>query len=335
MIKKMGLLLLCASVIAPYFFMRPVHEVSAKTPHAVQSKEKYRIAIMMPMHHPALDDIKEGFITEITQHMSVECDTFVGNGNRSLMRAQAEEIIQKEYDLVFAITTVCALLIKEVTEQRSAKIPIVFGAADDPIGNGIIASYESSKNNCTGITDYKDFEHQLGLYTLLMPTIRKIVLVYNPSPGLIKQKQALARACESRSMALSCCEIMAPAELLTKVEGQIHQFDAVLVLKDNMVVSGVESLVQLCDRFHVPLIVSDLNSVYKGAAIAFGVYEKEYGIIGAQLAQQILIEQKKPQDIAIVLMKDFKIICNAHACEKQHVKFDERVKYIMQNSEVI
>ncbi len=45
--------------------------------------------------------------------------------------------------------------------------------------------------------------------------------------------------------------------------------DLVLILKDNTVVSALDALTHLCERYKKPLFASDLNSTEKGAAVAF------------------------------------------------------------------
>lgn len=334
MSMKLMLVLVSALLIVPYFFAYK-HETKEVARVIKQQKSVYRIAITMPVLHPALEDIKDGFLNTLKDTVAVVADVFVGNGNRALMRAQAEEIITGEYDLVFAITTVCTLLIKEVAEQRGSKIPIIFGAADDPVGNNIVHSLESSGNNITGVTDSKDFDEQVALYRLLLPHIHSMLLVYNPSPGLIKQRESLQLLCEQKGIMLGLCEILNVSELLTKIESQVHRYDAVLILKDNMVVSGVETIVQVCDRFKVPLIASDLNSVRKGAALAFGVHEGDYGVEAAYQAIAILRDQVLPKDIPVKIMNSFKIACNESALRRQHVPLDPLVLFVMKNSEVI
>lgn len=331
---KLGLGLLCLLALTPYFVAHKSIK-KERVNAAQQRKESYRIAVTLPVNHPALEEIQQGFIDTINKQTKATYDVFVGNGNRALMRSQAEEIVKGNYDLVFAITTACTMLIKEVTDQRGSQLPIVFGAADDPVGNGIVYSLASSRNNVTGVTDSKDFDEQFALYRLLLPTMKSMLLVYNPSPGLIKQREALQALCAQHGIALGLCEILAVSELLTKIESQVSRYDAVLVLKDNMVVSGIETVVQVCDRFKVPLIASDLNSVQKGAALAFGVHESDYGVEAGYQALSILFEGKKPADIPVLIMNKFKLAGNESAIARQQVPIDPLMLFVMKNSEVI
>ncbi len=73
--------------------------------------------------------------------------------------------------------------------------------------------------------------------------------------------------------------------------------DALIVLKDNTIVSGLDVLVKLCDRHRIPLMASDLDSPDRGAAFGYGVYEIDFGIEGANKALQILIKGIHPGTI--------------------------------------
>jgi len=61
--------------------------------------KKHKIAILTPVSHPALMQIQKGFEDTLMNTHGVACDfvTYNANGNRTLMRAQVEDIIQKNF----------------------------------------------------------------------------------------------------------------------------------------------------------------------------------------------------------------------------------------------
>src|ERR1044071_8078030 len=129
-----------------------------------QSGPSYRIAIFEPASHPAMDEITQGFTETIKKNSSAHYtfDRYNANGNKTLLRAQAEDIIQKNYDLVMTIGTDPTRTMHELTTKKNLITPIVFTAVSDPIELGLIASRASSGNHITGIEEVHNFEDQLN-----------------------------------------------------------------------------------------------------------------------------------------------------------------------------
>jgi ABC-type uncharacterized transport system substrate-binding protein len=82
--------------IGYYFFKQQ------RTPHIGHS---YRIAIFEPASHPAMDEIVQGFTDTIKKNSSAHYifNRYNANGNKTLLRAQAEDIIHNNYDLIMTI----------------------------------------------------------------------------------------------------------------------------------------------------------------------------------------------------------------------------------------
>ncbi len=96
---------------------------------------------------------------------------------------------------------------------------------------------------------------------------------------------------------LKTVEIFKTNEILLKTAPFIEEADAVLVIKDNTVVSGLDVLVKLCDQKGKLLIASDLDSADRGVPYAYGVSELIYGEEAAKKALLILDDDQRPRDI--------------------------------------
>ena len=304
----------------PYFFrlqnMHQLFNYEYKSLHA--KHDNFKIAIILPVSHPALHEIQSGFQNTLKASISAKFDVYNADGNRVLLRSIIEDIFQKDYDLIVPITTLCATISKEVSFQRKLFKPIVFAAVDDPVSNGIVNSLASSGNNLTGTTDYKDFERQFYLIYALKPEVKRVVLVYNPNPGLEKQRSSIQKILENKNISLKTIEVFNPTDIALKV-ADLKQDDIILVLKDNMVVSNIDILVNICNREHIVLYASDLNSVDNGAALAFGIQEEEFGILAARQALKILVDGVLPSDIPISFPQNYRFKLNLDAALRQNL----------------
>lgn len=273
-----------------------------------------KIAIFQPATHPALDEIAQGFIDTMNSGSGYQYSfsRYNGNGNKILMQAQAQEILQQKYDLIFTIGVGCSVTIKDLCHKKNNQTPQVFTAVDDP------AKLNLQGPTITGVIDQSNYKVQLDHLVSIIPTMKKLLLVYDQSQasGLEKDKHQIRSILQAQSVDLLCIEIMHISEIAQKITSSLPAVDCVMILKDNTLVSGIDSLITLCERYHVPLLASDLNSGEKGAALAYGLHEIESGIQAAYQAKLILEDAQFPHEVPVISVKNMHMMINclhAHA----------------------
>jgi ABC-type uncharacterized transport system substrate-binding protein len=121
---------------------RSVRQNSGRTGMTNGCDRTFNIAILTPVSHPSLEQIQTAFADTLKEKGSCKYQfkEFNANGNRVLMRSQAEEIANGDFDLVFTIAAGPCLLVKEVMQKKGKTTPIVFGAVSDPVGLGLVKS---------------------------------------------------------------------------------------------------------------------------------------------------------------------------------------------------
>jgi putative ABC transport system substrate-binding protein len=287
-----------------------------------QANKKIPIAILTPVTHPSLEQIERGFQETIEANCpdKYRFVTYNAQGNKILMHSEVEEIIQKNYPLTLTIGTLASQMMHEVTTHKNLPRPIVFTCVNHPTEFQIVPSESSPGGHITGVKELVDFQEELNYLLQYKPEIRNILLVYNPTePGLVKDQQRVATLVEERNLTLTTVEIFYNNELMVKVAPHMECADAVLILKDNTVVSGLDALVKLCNRYRIPLIASDLDSPDRGAAFGYGVHEIEFGRQAATKALKILEENVFPGNIPVTPVAQFAFKINAEAAEKQGI----------------
>jgi putative ABC transport system substrate-binding protein len=290
--KKFLLIPICASLLlVSYYIQKPKSDRGA-----------YRIAILTPVTHAALQDIIAGFKDTLGKKLDCVFDVYNAHGDRVLLRTQAEKIAQDpHYNLALVVATQPSIVMKEVITQRQSDLPIVCTAVDDPVKIGLVQSLDNSGNNFTTVTESMDpshYDQQIAHICQLFPQLKKLLLVYSPNVMLDREKELLATSCAKQGLSLTILPIYATHELAQKAGLLIPEHDGVIILKDNTIVSCVQTLVNLCHRHQLPLCVSDLNSLAAGAACAYGVQEAEFGIAAAHKAYAILHDKQKPSEVA-------------------------------------
>jgi putative tryptophan/tyrosine transport system substrate-binding protein len=276
---------------------------------------KVSIAILTPVTHPSMEQMEKGFIQTLEEAHpgKYRFTTYNAQGNKTLMHSMVQEIIREDHRLVFTLGTTASHMAVENFAKKGISTPVVFTAVNDPA--------PLLGRNVTGVKELLNFPEELEALLKYQPGIKNILLVYNPAePGLHKDQVQIAKILEEKNMGLTLVEVFQTNELFAKVSSFIKSADALLVLKDNTVVSGIDLLVKLCDKHQVPLMASDLDSPDRGAAFGYGVYEIEFGIQGAKMALKILEEGLLPGDIPVLAAKEFTLRINESAAKRQGIK---------------
>jgi len=294
----------------------------------------YSIAILTPTSHPALEEIEAGFkeTLEEVYKVPVSCFVYNANGNKTLMRAQAEEMVMGAYDLIFTIGSACSQMVAELEKKRHRAIPQVFASvADKAYAEQLIATNPFA----TGCYVEPNYEKQIDLLLTIKPTLKNVLLVYDPTQGigLEKDKNKIQTYLAQRAIKLHAVEVYSAHEIQQKVAGLLSGIDSVLVLTDNTVVAGIDSLITLCNRYGVTLFASDLASGKKGAALAYGTTERQAGVESAKKAYQILLNAKNPSSIPVSAVDDFVLAINKETMGMQNsILDDEKIDFLNQKT---
>jgi putative ABC transport system substrate-binding protein len=287
-----------------------------------QESKKVPIAILTPVTHPSFEQIEKGFkeTIETKSPGKYRFVTYNAQGNKTLMRGEIEEIARKGYPLVFTIGTLSSQMTTEVFAKKGLDTPIVFTCVNDPVGFHIVQSERFPGGHVTGVKELVDFRKELDLVLPYKPDIRRVLLVLNPmEPGIAKDGEEIRTILKEKKIELMTVEVFQTNEFMTKVSPFMKQADAVLVLKDNTVVSGLDPLVKLCNQYHIPLLASDLDSPDRGAAFGYGVHEVEFGVEGAEKALHILNDHVAPESIPVTPVSKFTFKVNKQAATAQGI----------------
>jgi putative tryptophan/tyrosine transport system substrate-binding protein len=341
--RKAGIITVAAVLIASllgYVFYFPVifqKSVASNERSPQAATQPYKVAIVVPTTHQSLITITEGFINALKDKINLDHRVFNAQGNRALLKSQMHEIIQGRYDLIVTVGAMATLMAKESLAQQKASIPIVFAAVSDPIRRGIVSSEGTRAEDITGVSEQRDYKRQIELLLFLKPTTKTILLVYDPTQGggLDAERDKLAALCYQKGIEFKSVAVSHAGEIYSKVSPLITSADTIFVLKDNTVVSGIESLVGLCDRFGATLYVSNLESVDAGAALGYGTHEQDFGIQAAQKAYQILVDHEKASSIPVSSPVSFYIKVNSKHAALQNLKIESRLMELITHGEVV
>lgn len=249
-----------------------------------------KVAITAIVEHPALDAVRQGVIDELRaegyeQGKNLRIDFQSAQGNTATASQIAKKFAGSNPDVIVAIGTPSAQSVVAATR----KIPVVFAAITDPVAAKLVANWEPSKTNVTGVSDELPLQPQIDLMKQVVPNLKTVGYVYSPgevnSTVVLGQLQTLL-AKDGITVAAAPAQRTTDVPMATKsLQGKANLIYTSL---DNNVVSAYESMYKVAKNMKMPLVASDTGSVKRGAAVALGVNYHELGVTTGKIVGRIL-----------------------------------------------
>ena len=166
--------------------MRRLLGMAGGLPLAAHAQQKIpRIGVLVTSEPGAMGPFREalrdiGYIDGQT----IQLDMQVANGRIDRLPAMAEELVRSRVDIIIASQTPAVIAAKNATRD----IPIVMGAAGDPIGTGLITNLARPEANVTGLsaTSAELAAKNLELIREILPNARRVGVVGNATDPFVK-----------------------------------------------------------------------------------------------------------------------------------------------------
>jgi len=263
------------------------------------------IGITQIVEHPALDAARDGFIAALEEAgfkegIDVVYDLQNAQGDFTNAISIAQKFKDDKVDLIVAIATPTA----QAALQVNKEIPIVINAVTDPVAASLAESWESSGNNLTGMSDAAPNKQQVELIPQFLPEAKNVGTIYNAGEAnSVVQVEVARETCDKLGLNLIEVTVSNSSEVLMAAQSLAGRVEAIYIVTDNTVVSALESVINVCNRQKIALIVADPSSVDRGALASYGIDYFSLGKKSGEIALKI-IKGAKPSDIPIQMITD-------------------------------
>lgn len=284
--------------------------------------DSYRVGINQLVQHPALDAATTGF-KEAFEEAGVEVtfDEQNANGEQGTALTISQQFASDNLDLVLAVATPAA----QATAQNITDIPVLFTAVTDAVSAELVDSNEAPGGNVTGTSDIAPIEQQLELLQQLVPDAKSIGIVY--ASGEVNsqvQVDEVTKAAEPLGLSVNTQTVTTVNEIQQAVEA-LGDVDVIYVPTDNMVVSGISSLVQVAEQKQIPVIGAESGTVEGGALATLGIDYTELGRQTGEMALRILQDGEDPATMPVETATEFTYVINEDAAERQGVEIPQEI----------
>lgn len=273
----------------------------------------YTIGILQTASHPALDATRDGFIAQIKKSAGDSIDFVIRNGQGSVdsMHTIAQQFHAKQnIDAIFTIATPATQAMASIEKEK----PIIIAAVST---SPTLSSILSQPNVC-GISDMIDVRKEIEAMKALLPaTARTIGIIFCTAEiNAVAMAQVMVTQLESVGYTPITIGITSETDIEPALLSAIRNVDALLAPTDNIVASSVELIASIAHNANKPLILSDNMLVKQGALMARGVDYYDSGKQAGTIALQVLLNNKKPQELPIVPADNQSIFVNKQIMER-------------------
>ncbi len=234
-----------------------------------------------------------------------------GRGDVALMGAAAAALAASGVEVIVTQGSTPTA----VAKQATSRVPIVFGAASDPVGRGLVASLARPGGNVTGRAIDLGWSKAYELLREAAPALRRVGLLYHAQgfpPGYLpifladRQAAAAALGFELALLPVSSVDDVEPALAgFAKDGGQ-----ALIVNGDPVLMTGRGVVLPLALQYRLASVCTDLRFARAGCLLTYGDDVSDSFRQSAGIVDRIL-KGAKPADLPIEQPTKFTLILNA------------------------
>lgn len=289
---------------------------------SASGQDTYQIGITQIVSHPSLDASRDGFKQAITDAgLQAEFDEQNAQGDQATATSIATKFATDGKDLVLAIATPTA----QAAAQALTDVPVLFTAVTDPVSAELVDSLQSPGGNVTGTTDLNPVAEQIALAKQLAPEATTIGIIYSSGEvnsqvqvELAKEAAAAAGLTVKEAAVSNSSEVAQGAQSLADV-------DVLYVPTDNVVVSALESVLQVAEAEKIPVVAGEGDSVERGAVATYGIDYYKLGRQTGEMAVRILTEDADPASMAVESQAETALVVNTAAAERMGVQIPQEL----------
>ncbi|MFY9684280.1 MAG: ABC transporter substrate-binding protein [Pseudolabrys sp.] len=229
-------------------------------------------------------------------------------GGPEELRQYVEELVAQKPDAILVSSSGLLAALSKATRD----VPIVFVNVADPVGLGFVGNMARPGGNITGFTplEFGTSPKWLELLKELKPTINRVAVIREASPGGKAFFTALQSAAPALSVEITAIDPFGPAE----IESSFSEF--AVGSTEGLVVPAIPSInayrdliIGLAAKFRVPAIYAFRQNVIAGGLVSYGPDQFEHYRRAAAYIDRIL-KGDKPGDLPVQAPTKYELSIN-------------------------
>jgi putative ABC transport system substrate-binding protein len=266
-----------------------VTQLSSVSANDIKDK---KIAVIVPLQHQAMDDIVAGFKKKLKNKKDEDkVVIFNAMGDINNITSTINQVAKNnDYGVIVPIGTNATTIAINATNKK----PIIALAStiDENARQELI---KKGHENITNVQDEISIKNILSFISKLGR--KKILLVYSNDERIQNEIIEAEKISYEYDLKIKKFNVANTSDIYS-IASAIGNSECILVLKDHIIVSMMNVIVEAAHEHFLPVIASDEGSVVSGADLAIGVKESQIGEFGAKILNKI-IDGKKINEIPV------------------------------------
>jgi putative tryptophan/tyrosine transport system substrate-binding protein len=220
----------------------------------------------------------------------------------------AAEFVRRNVDVI--VTSATAVIV--AAKQATSVIPIVFAAAGDPVGTGLVASLARPGGNVTGLSIQQTdvAAKRLELLREIVPGLRRLAILGNVGgPAVVLDMREVQAAARTLGLEVIASEIRRGEDIVPAFAALKGHADALYVAVDPLVNAHRIPINTLALAARLPTMHTFREAVEAGGLMSYGPNFPDLWRRAAELVDKIL-RGAKPADLPVEQPTKFDLIIN-------------------------
>lgn len=256
-------------------------------------KKNFLIGIVNP--NQGTQDMNLGFIEGLAQYGYIEGQntTFITSTSSYELDQAIQDMVARDVDLIFAVTTPAARKAQKATQGRN--IPVIF-AIQDPVASGLIKSLANPGGNLTGVQIRGSVPKAVEWLLNVSPGVKHLYVPIKYDTKAAEQSvEDLKKTLAHLGLKFTLVEVNNQSELDAALANIPKNVDAIFLVHSIFISSNTDKLVQAAIKNNL-LIGSAVAQSDLGIMISYGMIPQKTGQQASHIAQLIL-SGNSPEDI--------------------------------------
>jgi putative ABC transport system substrate-binding protein len=232
----------------------------------------------------------------------------LAEGRNDRFTELADELVRLKVDAIVTAGTPLALALMQATSS----VPIVFVAAGDPVGSGLVASFARPGGNVTGLSNQtKDLAgKRIELLHEMLPALRRLAILANVgNVAVVSEMRDAQAAARMLGYEVIPAEIRRVEDIAPAFETFKSRADAIYIVIDSLVNTSRTHINALARSARLPTMHGGREGVEAGGLISYGPNFPELWRRSADYIDKIL-RGTKPAEIPVEQPTKFDLVIN-------------------------